>query len=136
MRQLRELLDSALGPQAVHLSLAYGTASVPLIAAKYNLLFADVYRHFGAQPPQPVAKTRLAYWTHQWETKIRPGLLWSYLRDTISIGGAIVLAPLIAGTVARRAAAAAGERSERGERGERGEGGEGGEGNGASRRVL
>ena len=25
---------------------------VPLIAAKYNLLFADVYRHFGAQPPQ------------------------------------------------------------------------------------
>ena len=100
---------------------------VPLIAAKYNLLFADVYRHFGAQPPQAVAKTRLAYWTHQWETKIRPGLLWSYLRDTISIGGAIVLAPLIAGTVARRAAAAAGER---------GEGGEGGEGNGASRRVL
>ena len=36
VRQLRELLDSTLGPKTVNLSLAYGTASVPLIAAKYN----------------------------------------------------------------------------------------------------
>ena len=128
VRQLGELLDSTLGPKPVNLSLAYGTASVPLIAAKYNLLFADVYRHFKAQPPQAPAESRLAFWTQQWETKIRPGLLWSYLRDTISVGGAIVLAPLIASTVASRAAAAAGA-----QRGEHGEGGEGGE---ASRRVL
>jgi len=25
---------------------------------KYNLLFSDVYRHFGAQPPQAVAGAR------------------------------------------------------------------------------
>lgn len=36
VRQLRELLDSTLGPKTVNLSLAYGTASVPLIAAKYD----------------------------------------------------------------------------------------------------
>ena len=37
---------------------SFHPGQVPLIAAKYNLLFADVYRHFGAQPPQAVAETR------------------------------------------------------------------------------
>ena len=38
-----------------------------------------------------MAETRAAFWMRQWETKIRPGLLWSYLRDTVSVGGAIFL---------------------------------------------
>eukprot|EP00928_Gymnodinium_smaydae_P055191 TRINITY_DN38788_c0_g1_i1.p1 TRINITY_DN38788_c0_g1~~TRINITY_DN38788_c0_g1_i1.p1 ORF type:complete len:284 (-),score=46.79 TRINITY_DN38788_c0_g1_i1:28-879(-) len=96
VRELRDALDAALGPRPVNLSLAYGAASVPLIAGKYNLLFADVYHHFKAAPPEVPNETRMQFWTRQWETKVRPGLLWSYLRDTCSIGGAIVLGPMVA----------------------------------------
>ena len=45
---MRDLLDSTLGPTRFNPALAYGAASVPLIAAKYNLLFSDVYSHFKA----------------------------------------------------------------------------------------
>ena len=49
-----------------------------------------VYRHFQLAPPEAPGETLGAKLWRQWETKIRPGLLWSYLRDTFSIGGAIV----------------------------------------------
>lgn len=96
VRELRDALDRLLGASPVNLSLAYGAASVPLIAGKYNLLFADVYRHFQLAPPEAPGETLGAKLWRQWETKIRPGLLWSYLRDTFSIGGAIVLGPVVA----------------------------------------
>jgi len=96
VRELRDALDMALGTSPVNLSLAYGAASVPLIAGKYNLLFADVYRHFKLAPPEAPGEGLRAKLWRQWETKIRPGLLWSYLRDTFSIGGAIALGPVVA----------------------------------------
>lgn len=99
VREVRDALDSVLGPQPINLSLAYGAASVPLIAGKYNLLFSDVYKHFKAAPPDVLGETRAQFWRRQWETKIRPGLLWSYLRDTGSIGGALVLSPVVAAQV-------------------------------------
>ena len=96
VRELRDALDRLFGASPVNLSLAYGAASVPLIAGKYNLLFADVYRHFQLAPPEAPGEMLGAKLWRQWETKIRPGLLWSYLRDTFSIGGAIVLGPVVA----------------------------------------
>lgn len=96
VREVRDALDSALGAKPVNLSLAYGAASVPLIAGKYNLLFSDVCHHFKVAQPEKLGETRAQFLWRQWETKIRPGLLWSYLRDTGSIGGAIVLGPMVA----------------------------------------
>jgi len=96
VRELRDVLDAVLGPSPINQALAYGAASVPLIAGKYNLLFSDVYTHFKLAPPVVPGETRVQFWTRQWQTKIRPGLLWSYLRDTGSIGSAVVLGPLVA----------------------------------------
>jgi len=96
VREAHDAIDRTLGPSRLNLSLAYGAASVPLIAAKYNLLFADVYRHFNAAPPDLPGETRAQFWARQWETKVRPGLLWSYLRDTFSIGAAAALGPVVA----------------------------------------
>lgn len=96
VRELRDVLDTVLGPSPVNQAVAYGAASVPLIAGKYNLLFADVYTHFRVATPEVPGETRAQFWMRQWQTKIRPGLVWSYLRDTGSIGGAVVLGPLVA----------------------------------------
>ena len=41
-REVRDLLDRALGPNKLHLSAAYGVASGPCRAAAYNLLIAGV----------------------------------------------------------------------------------------------
>ena len=103
VRELAKVLDSTIGPQPVNLSLAYGVASVPLISAKYNLLTADVFAHFGKQPPVgPVHGSHAEALKVFWRQKIQPGLLWSFCRDSGSTGGAIVLGPILAKVVAQQ----------------------------------
>jgi len=93
VREVRDRLDVILGNHAFNLSIAYGAASVPFIAWKYNLLNAGVYTYMTGRSPPVVEESRSEALRRLWSKKIKPGLLWSYLRDTGSIGGAIVLGP-------------------------------------------
>lgn len=99
VREARRLIDAAVGPNPANQALAYGAASVPLISLKYNMLFSNVYSHWKLAPPEVPGETRAQFCRRQWETKVRPGLAWSYLRDTGSIGGAVVLGPLLAARI-------------------------------------
>jgi hypothetical protein len=88
VKHLRNALDTVLVPSPVNLSLAYGAASVPLIAAKYNLIIAEVYRYNGRSPSVTAAvqKSLAAQAKEFWMMRIQPGLLWSFLRDSFSVG--------------------------------------------------
>lgn len=96
VRELRKLLDSLLGPSRLNLSLAYGAASVPLIAAKYNMIISGVYRYNGRPAPHADAVVSYAKQAKTfWMRRIQPGLLWSYLRDSGSVGGGIVVGKIV-----------------------------------------
>ena len=97
VRELRGGLDRAVGPSALNLPVAYGAASVPFIAAKYNLIISSVYSHSGRTPPAalPWRETPLRAAAGFWKRNIAPGLAWSLLRDTGSVGGGIVLGPVV-----------------------------------------
>jgi hypothetical protein len=103
VREMHGAVDLVLGETPLNLPLSYGLASVPLIAAKYNLVVEGVYRHHGAAASaggcrphgcRPSFSLRAA--ARFFSTKIRPGLLWSYVRDSVGIGGGIVLGPILA----------------------------------------
>ena len=96
VRQLRKLVDFLVGPSPLNLSLAYGAASVPLIAAKYNLMISGIYRYNGRPAPQQEAFSSYAKQAKNfWMRRIQPGLLWSYLRDSGSVGGGIVIGKVV-----------------------------------------
>lgn len=115
VRKLIDVVDQTLGPSPYNIPLAYGIASVPLIAAKYNLIQESVYLHgsrVNAAAPSTIMTTKktmpnpnpmtmekekniLATTRKFWIQKIQPGLLWSYLRDSGSIGGGIILSPVV-----------------------------------------
>ena len=155
VRELRDALDASFGKRRIHLSLAYGAASVPLVAAKYNLLASDVYAYArevpgsasaSASAPAPSAgggataaasfsSAPLQALARVWRQKIAPGLLWSYLRDSGSIGGSIVLGPIVSQRVAEMLATKGGDDGScGGTRGgvstDSGQGGGGGDGGG------
>ena len=107
VREMHSALDRLLGKTQLNLPLSYGLASVPLIAAKYNLVVEGVYRHHGiggsSVNSSPPGSRRLHHYDFSvqaasrfFATKIRPGLLWSYVRDSAGIGGGIVLGPIVA----------------------------------------
>lgn len=83
-------------PSPFNLSLAYGAASVPFVAAKYNMITRDIYSYFKLERPGADPGTFLDSVRETWHKKIAPGLIWSYARDTTSVGGAIVLGPYVA----------------------------------------
>eukprot|EP00808_Paulinella_micropora_P005836 g24170.t1 len=93
VRALRDNLDKDFGDNPFHLSAAYGAASVPLIALKYNMITADIYKYQNLQAPTTDSRGYAGMVYSIWTKKIKPGLLWSYLRDTGSIGGALILSP-------------------------------------------
>ena len=103
VRELRDALDHTLGYSRYNVSLAYGVASVPLIAAKYNLIQESTYHHDrttvnGNSTSSRTSKSNTFTMNGAlkfWARKIQPGLMWSYLRDTGSIGGGIVLGPVV-----------------------------------------
>ena len=64
---------------------------VPLVSAKYNLLISGVYKYFGRSAP-----TKDAGLVAFWRRNIKPGLLWSFIRDCFSTGGGVVLGPVVA----------------------------------------
>ena len=115
VRKLRDVLDQTVGPSRFNISLAYGVASVPLIAAKYNLIQESVFYHgtIGSNNSRTgtvgtttttITETRKPWIISDklvqfWSQKIQPGLLFSYLRDSGSIGGGIVLGPYITSKV-------------------------------------
>ena len=109
VRELRDVLDSTTGPHPFNISLAYGFASVPLIAGKYNLVTEGVYSAAGkssmSSSSSPPSTTTMPWQLRArdfWRRKIQPGILWSYLRDSGSIGAGVVLGPVV--TTALRAA--------------------------------
>ena len=101
VRQLRKVLDSLVGPSPLNLSLAYGTASVPLIAAKYNLIISGVYRYNGRSVSRQGTPTSYVNQLKNfWVRRIQPGLLWSFLRDSFSVGGGIVIGKTVSAKIA------------------------------------
>ena len=89
IRELRDGMDRLRGPHPLHLSLSYGLVSGPCRSAAYNLLIAGTYEHHGRASPSDGSFTRF------WRTKVVPGLFWSVLRDSGSVGGGIVMAPYV-----------------------------------------
>ena len=100
VRELRVALDALTGKRRMNMSFAYGAVSVPIVAAKYNLLTADTYFLLGGSRGAAAAAAfdPVAFW----RSKIKPGLAWSFLRDSGSIGGSIALGPLLSAAVTRR----------------------------------
>ena len=82
-------MDRWRGPHPLHLSLSYGLVSGPCRSAAYNLLIAGTYAHHGRASPGDFSLERF------WRTKVVPGLAWSVLRDSGSVGGGIVVAPYV-----------------------------------------
>ena len=101
VRQCKIGLDSAMGEHPLHLSLAYGAVSMPFVAAKYNLLITDVYKYHGRIIEDPVQQGPIQRAVSYWNRNVAPGIVWSLLRDSLSVGGAIVLAPTVAPFVAQ-----------------------------------
>jgi len=110
VRELRDVLDNTIGPSRYNISLAYGVASVPFIAGKYNLIQETVFNHgitaatntTTTSTTTPVSTANQSFQNtikSIWTKKIQPGLLWSYLRDSGSIGGGIVLGPIVTSTI-------------------------------------
>ena len=105
VRKLIDVVDQTLGPSPYNIPLAYGIASVPMIAGKYNLIQESVYLHGRRINDAPstikmttttTSKNNFVATARQfWIQKIQPGLLWSYLRDSGSIGGGIILSPIV-----------------------------------------
>ena len=89
IRELRDAMDRWRGPHPLHLSLSYGLVSGPCRSAAYNLLIAGTYAHHGRAAPGDASLARF------WRTKVVPGLAWSVLRDSGSVGGGIVVAPYV-----------------------------------------
>lgn len=104
VRELREIIDQVKGPSPFNLSLAYGAASVPFVAAKYNLIITDVYKYFGKSSPQQASdQSMMQTCCKFWQRNIQPGLLWSFIRDVSGTGGGIVMGPIAAAKVASMA---------------------------------
>lgn len=101
VRELRDKIDDITGARPMNLSLAYGAASVPLIAGKYNLLTADVYAFFGRKATESKVSAGEAA-LRFWRQKIQPGLLWSFLRDSFAVGGGIVLGPIVSSWISKQ----------------------------------
>jgi hypothetical protein len=102
VRELRDAFDAAAGPSTLNFVAAYGLASVPLIAAKYNLIIGGVYAYSGRPAPAKAADGGpIAAAAAFWRRKIAPGLLWSFLRDSCSVGGGITLGPLVSRRIAQ-----------------------------------
>ena len=95
VREMRDAIDGFLGESPLNLSFSYGLASVPLIAAKYNLVVAGVYRHSASHLSSGIHRP-VESASSFFRTKVKPGLLWSYMRDSVGIGGGIVLGPILA----------------------------------------
>ena len=95
--RLRHLLDTAVGRQHANLAVAYGAASVLFVPLKYNLIIGEVYRYNGRAGPGAAAEARgfLSQAAHMYRRNIAPGLFWSFVRDSGSVGGGIVLAPVV-----------------------------------------
>eukprot|EP00656_Telonema_subtile_P012356 TRINITY_DN16214_c0_g1_i2.p1 TRINITY_DN16214_c0_g1~~TRINITY_DN16214_c0_g1_i2.p1 ORF type:complete len:262 (+),score=33.87 TRINITY_DN16214_c0_g1_i2:189-974(+) len=104
VRKLKLGIDTMAGDHPMNLSFAYGIASVPLVAAKYNLLMEDVFHVANidiADVPKkvPASSSRMKEALAFWNQRIAPGFMFSLVRDSGSIGGAIVLGPMIVSRV-------------------------------------
>jgi hypothetical protein len=58
VREMHGAIDHVLGETPLNLPLSYGLVSVPLIAAKYNLVVEGVYQHHGATAATPAGGDR------------------------------------------------------------------------------
>lgn len=86
-----------IGPQTLNLSFAYGITSVPLVAAKYNMLISETYAFNGV--PQKGYGSGFEAVHSFLSRKIAPGFLWSFLRDSGSVGGSIAIGPVLSAKV-------------------------------------
>ena len=100
VKQIKHVLDAGIGPHKANLSLAYGAASVPFIACKYNLIISDVYSFNGRPSPGPASSDLSKKLAHIWRRNIAPGLLWSFIRDSGAVGGGIVMGPAVSAQLA------------------------------------
>lgn len=92
LKQSFDLLPGG-GLGQYNLNVAYGLISVPVQAWAYNSLNADVFQYFGQSKP-----TEGSFSTQAKEffmKKIRPGFGWTFLRDSNSVGGGLILGPII-----------------------------------------
>jgi len=101
VREFKITLDRAMGENPLHLSAAYGAVSMPFVAAKYNLLIADVYKYHGRTIEAPTQKNIAQQLVTYFKRNIAPGIVWSLLRDSLSVGGAIVMAPTVSQQIVR-----------------------------------
>lgn len=101
VREARLALDTLVGKRGANVGVVYGLLAVPFTAAKYNLLTADVFAYHKVKLAVPNELTRLQTARRFWQLKVVPGFAWSFMRDANSIGGAIVLGPVVARAMAR-----------------------------------
>jgi hypothetical protein len=67
----------------------------------YNLLIADVYKYHGRTIEAPTQKNIAQQLVTYFKRNIAPGIVWSLLRDSLSVGGAIVMAPTVSQQIVR-----------------------------------
>jgi hypothetical protein len=97
VRALKKTLDQSPGGGfgKYNINVAYGFVSVPVQAWAYNSLNADVFQYFGRS--QAITSTSwVGSAQNFFHKKIRPGFVWTWLRDTNSIGGSLILGPILA----------------------------------------
>ena len=100
---LKDTFDAAPGGGfgAYNINVAYGLVAVPAQAASYNSLTADVFQYFGKS--KPTATTSWAQASSDFfAKKIRPGFFWTFVRDSNSVGGGLLMGPVAAKFIAEQ----------------------------------
>ena len=101
VRILKNGLDNIGGFGAYNINIAYGLVAVPAQAASYNSLTADVFRYFGKTKSAASGSffdTALTFFN----TKVKPGFAWTFVRDSNSVGGGLLLGPIVSKSIAER----------------------------------
>ena len=95
VRLLKQLFDEMPGGGLgqYNLNVAYGLISVPVQAWAYNSLNADIFQYFGRS--KPTVGSIVIQAKDFFVKKIRPGFGWTFLRDSNSVGGGLILGPII-----------------------------------------
>ena len=99
VRAIKKGLDNVGAFGAYNINVAYGLVAVPAQAASYNTLTADTFRYFGKTKGQSSAnfvEAGAAFF----RTKVKPGFLWTFARDSNSVGGGLLLGPVVARFIA------------------------------------
>jgi len=89
-REVKFALDTASPSTAIlHQPIAWGLTNVPAQSLIYSMAISGTYKHFGKSPPETSGLREFI------RLKVMPGVVWTFLRESVATGGGLVLGPKV-----------------------------------------